>query len=289
MRKALWRPVLAVCCVLALALAQPACAGRLEHTVYVAGNEALYPLEYVQHGQWRGVFPQLLERIGQECGLEFVYLPPQSGTSQRQRAQNMQAELLSCLVLDGGEAEIGLRCTPAVARLIGEDGGEQAVCFALTPLMQEETAQRFLDALERCAGETLLLTERDLRRPIPAWAIAAGVLCVLAVAVAAVLIWRRCRVEQQERRVVDEETLLENLDALPSLARTLWYLAVMRVEAGAEAARLKPFIGRDSMPAVLRCGDAALLFSALNKEEAVGRVLGAVEAAGASFAALVPL
>ena len=73
---------------------------RLADTVYVAGRDDMAPLEYLEDGEYAGEIPGLLRKIEAETGMSFVYLPYQEGVSQEERAGNLQAELLSCLVVN---------------------------------------------------------------------------------------------------------------------------------------------------------------------------------------------
>ena len=290
MGKAFRRLAAAAVCVLVLCHAVPAFAGPLADTVYVAGNASMYPLEYYENGRWCGAFPELLEQISEISGLRFVYLTPLQGVDQRQRAANMQAELISCLVCSDDEEIGGLRLTQPLYILRSQDGEDRVVCFALTGLMQQEHGQRFLEALEQCRSETVILMEDMRRCPVSMRTIRACILCLGAVAV--LLIWR-CRHHRavaEERHVVDENTLLENIDSLPPLCRALWYLALM--PAGdhlIEADQLTPYIGEESMPAVLDNGDAALFYSAVDNQHAIHQAEAVIRALGASCAAVLPL
>ena len=290
MGKAFRRLASAVVCVLMLCLAVPAFAGSLEDTIYVAGNASLYPLEYYENGRWYGAFPELLEQIHAVSGLEFIYLPPLQGVDQRQRAANMQAELVSCLVCSDVAEDSELRLTEPLYVLCTQDGKEQTVCFAMTKLMQPKQEQVFLSALAQCRGDTAIITDDMYRRPMPIWAIVACILC--PVTVAGLLLWRfrRRRMAMEKRHVVDEKTLLENIDSLPPLCRPLWYLALIPAKkTPVEPERLAPFIGQESMPAVLDNGDAVLFYSAIDDQHAMHQADDAVQALGGTCAALLPL
>ena len=290
MGKAFLRLVSAVVCILMLCLAVPAFAGSLEDSIYVAGNASLYPLEYYENGRWCGSFPELLEQIHAVSGLEFVYLPPLQGVDQRQRAANMQAELVSCLVCSDVEDESGLRLTEPLYILRTKDGEEQTVCFALTKLMQQTQEQRFLNSLAQCRGDTAVITDDMYRRPMCLWAIIACILCPVAVAGLALWFFRRHRMAMERRHVVDEKTLFENIDSLPSFCRALWYLALVPAKQTPEKSeRLTPFIGHESMPAVLDNGDAALFYSAIDDQHAIQQANAAMRALGVTCAALLPL
>lgn len=277
--------------VLMLFCALPASAERLADTIYVAGNGDLYPLEYYANGQYQGAFPELLEAISTETGLEFVYLPPQEGVTQQERARNRQAELISCVVRTqawSGVEEAAF--TKALYTVPLEDGTSAEVCFVLTGLFPEKQAEQFLAALERHApAAPAALQPEDLNAPTPTGVIL-GAAAALGALGALLIWWIYRRKEVPERHVVDEPLLCGNLDTLDPIARPLWYLALFRVrDVSAIRESLTGWIRPTCMPAVLNDGEAALLFTVPGEEQAAALVRNAAAGLCAESASLLAL
>lgn len=63
--------------------------------IYVAGNPDAAPAEYYEHGHYRGVLPELFQKIGEKSGLTFTYINDKN--EQSTYADNKQAEIISGL------------------------------------------------------------------------------------------------------------------------------------------------------------------------------------------------
>lgn len=275
-------------CALLLLCALPVQAERLANTVYVAGNASAYPLEYYDHGAFQGAFPQLLEQIGTETGLEFVYLPPEDGITQHQRAVNRQAELVSCLVrTEEWEDAVHVTITDPLYCIALADGTTVEVCLGLTDLLSGEQAQLILDALSRYSTEPPVLTSEEMVRPTSfAW----WLLLPAAVPVVGLLLLRQKRRKaKRQPQVLDERLLCEHLDGLDPVARLLWYLAVMQLEEPMDAEALRIWRRPGCIPAALGEREAALLFTRTTDEQAVVAAETVAYSLHAEHTALLPL
>ena len=106
-------------------LAAPAAFAAGGEVLYVAGNPALYPAEYYdpRTGAYEGALPALLARVGEEAGLEFVYIHPGADDQRATLAQNLQVEVVSGLTagdraLDGAGVDEG----PVIFTVQTQDG-----------------------------------------------------------------------------------------------------------------------------------------------------------------------
>ena len=65
--------------------------------VYVAGNPALYPLEFYNEKtkSYEGILPKLYEEISRQTGLEFAYVAADREDRQQELGENCQVELVS--------------------------------------------------------------------------------------------------------------------------------------------------------------------------------------------------
>ena len=66
-------------------------------TVYVAGNPNLYPIEYYDEStkSFKGVIPDILEEYSQKGTYQIEYLDTKKEDVRKQKAENLQAELIS--------------------------------------------------------------------------------------------------------------------------------------------------------------------------------------------------
>ncbi|MBC8569566.1 EAL domain-containing protein [Zongyangia hominis] len=153
-------------------------------TIYVAGNADHYPIEYYDQDaqQFAGVMPDLLRKIGEETGIEFVYLKPSH--DREYYVKNLQAEMLSDYQLTDFSAErYGLTYGPVYFSFPDKEGAE-AVRFAFTPIMDEAVKARILegfDTLSAIQREDILLSNLSRQKPPNTkWML---ILCVVLAAV----------------------------------------------------------------------------------------------------------
>ena len=70
--------------------------------VYVAGNPAFYPIEYYneESGAYEGILPEILEKVSEKTGMDFVYVSGGRNNSQKNLAENCQVEMVSAHDVD---------------------------------------------------------------------------------------------------------------------------------------------------------------------------------------------
>ena len=65
--------------------------------IYIAGNPDMYPFEYYDKDSktYKGILPELYQKISEESGTEFSYVSAGSGNEQKRMAENKQVEIVS--------------------------------------------------------------------------------------------------------------------------------------------------------------------------------------------------
>ena len=73
-------------------------------SVFIAGNPDMYPLEYYDSAlnEYRGVLPDLYEKISEETGISFTYIYSSSQNKQEYLATNGQVDIVSAYLSTDG-------------------------------------------------------------------------------------------------------------------------------------------------------------------------------------------
>ena len=73
-------------------------------SVFIAGNPDMYPLEYYDPAlnKYRGVLPELYEKISKETGISFTYIDTSSQNQQEYLANNGQVDIVSAHLASDG-------------------------------------------------------------------------------------------------------------------------------------------------------------------------------------------
>ncbi len=108
---------------------------KSENVVYVAGNDDFYPIEYYNEktNRYEGVMPKLLEDISNNSGINFAYV--KNGSTQTEKAQNLQAEIVSACVSGTGSEYIS-KSVPAFS--FEKDGEVIQICWGFTTIADEK-------------------------------------------------------------------------------------------------------------------------------------------------------
>lgn len=207
----------AVLLAAAFLFAVPVSGAGIE-TIYVAGSQDHAPFEYYdqQREEYRGIFPDLLEEISRQSGLQFAYLSP--GEPKEQQAGNLQAEIVSDISREESQ-ELELSYCGVFS--FEEDGDQREIGFAFTSIASEQLKEQFQTALEELgpsAREQLLISylsaeKEDSSYLVWGLATACGIL-VLLLAVALVLFWKRRKKDKEKIELfkrIDPATGYSNL------------------------------------------------------------------------------
>lgn len=93
------RAVLVICLFITIIFFSTlfACAEEKDNTVYVAGNPNLYPIEYYDNESktFQGLIPNVLADFSRNGAYKIEYLDTQNHDMRRQKAENLQSELIS--------------------------------------------------------------------------------------------------------------------------------------------------------------------------------------------------
>lgn len=185
-------------------------------TVLVAGNPDLYPLEYYdpETGQFAGVLPDLLAKLGEETGRAYRYLNPSETDERGALAGAQQVELVSGLV-DGEGTDWGLTGRTEVLLTLPEG---RPVRIGWTAAADDDTVaalNSFLSDLDgRALAEAVLArTQPPARRTWLPWALGiTGAVCT------GTLVWLLMQRRRKAERIAQAHT-----DPLTGLGNLDWY------------------------------------------------------------------
>lgn len=125
-------------------------------TIYVAGNPELYPVEYYNPntGCYEGLFPNLLQYISEQTGLDFTYISAGEENNQVRLAKNKQAELVSACLLPNSELESYLSEEKIIFSVLA-DGEKRNVCLAFTDIASKELVRTMTAAIDEIPDNML--------------------------------------------------------------------------------------------------------------------------------------
>lgn len=211
--------------------------------IYVAGNPDFYPIEYYNNEteQYEGVMPRMLRDISERTGIDFVYLHT-ADTTQAELAENLQAEIVSAYVTDGGEGYAKDKIT-ALSYLY--KGKTMNIGWAFT----EITDQSLVETIK---SETAKITEEEITGYFVAESqsvpqdkrgiVYASVLCCILLAVLIVLALLKLKSAKRlilENQTIDADTGIGNLvyfehcfdSMISDLSRSLYYIAYIIIDS----------------------------------------------------------
>lgn len=254
--------------------------------VYVAGNPALYPLEFYNEKtkSYEGILPKLYEEISRQTGLEFAYVAADREDRQQELGENCQVELVSAY-------EQG---TVAVAKELElfsyeKDGETVTVCIGFTKIAGPQLVAEVEAAVQAADKHTWLAAAMKLEgRPqvpgVALWlAAAVGVLLVVVVVLTVRLVKHRRRGnEQQAQKLNDPLTGIGNLayfedcyaHHLPADMRSLYYVAYVALDIK----KIETYFGQAESEELQRYA-ASTLVSAMGDTDFAARIDNGVFAA----------
>ena len=193
-----------------------------EAIIFVAGNPALYPLEYYDagSGSYRGAIPEFLQRFGEEYGYRVQYLEPGSEDRRAELAEARQVDIISgCL---SGERYQHTTAQPLVLLTAEEGGTETAYALYLTTAAPEglrAELREFAAATGSTQWTGALLAQASEGTPTAAplgllGGLGAAALLLACALIAALRAYRRERRRGVELHLTDAETGLGTEEAL---------------------------------------------------------------------------
>ena len=210
-------------------------------TVYVAGNPALYPLEYYNPSEERyeGIVPLVLERVSADTGLDFCYVSAGTQNVQRRLAKNRQVEMLSAYVPDG-QTDAYLSGTQLVLTVAWE-GEPVDVCLAFTPIASQELIDAVTQSVQKLSRDELadMVLSYTLGKEAPKnqtwilWAVGAALaLALICIVILLVTMAKRSR-KGKDDGLTDKSTGIGNKDYfkkyydsyITDKTRSLYYVA----------------------------------------------------------------
>ena len=125
------------------------------HSVFIAGNPNLYPIEYFnpKTQQYEGVMPLLFERISNASGIDFTYIYSSEENRQQYLAENGQVDIVSAYVND----QIDTEYVPQESFLLSfsYQGKHQTVAVGFTSVCDDSVKQAVLSYLESMSEDEL--------------------------------------------------------------------------------------------------------------------------------------
>ncbi len=277
-------------------------------SVFVAGNPDNYPIEYYDRdtGEYKGVIPDMLERISDLTGIDFTYISSGSENRQKSLVKNGQVEIVSGIVI-GSEAFSNVR---EVSFITAERNGETvSYGIGLTSIASVELKNKIEGALQTIpdnekAGIIIdTATEgRDMTRAQRILLISALTATVMiSVLITAIAVIRKSRRTSELDALIDEDTGVGNGDycnyvlgnLISEQSRGLYCLAYVGIDEKAlealsatlslrdaakyAAVKLTGYTAATEYVAHLGNGVFAFLYQAENENTAERRIAEAVE------------
>ncbi|MGF0019700.1 EAL domain-containing protein [Sporofaciens sp. SGI.106] len=272
--------------------------------VYVAGNPDMYPVEFYNKktGDYEGIIPEILEKVSEKTGKDFIYVSGGRRNRQSRLAKNCQAEMISAH--EAGKINPENIYLEMLVLTIEREGKTMEVYVGFTKIASQELIDQISSAMEQVCNEeltgiTLSYMAKSERPGVPAiyLVIAFGVPFLLSVSLSGyVFHLRRQRKTQKENAMKDPLTGIGNADYLEYYFEQvvspqtigLYYLAYVGLdieqvrqyqgETEAEelqrycASLLSQYAGDEEVAARLDEGVFILLFQSGNDENAEDRI-----------------
>ena len=185
----------------------PEAAGGAD-SVYVAGNPDWYPIECYDPDTkcYEGILPEMLERVGEQTGLNFTYVLAGREDQRLHLAQNGQVEMVSGYALDAEELQNDRMTTSQVILTIPQDGQKVEACFAFTDIAGDDHIDAVESALDTLSDQetaeiAVSFAMEHTGERHPGWALPAGmgVLALLAVIIVILAVQRHKYKKTAER------------------------------------------------------------------------------------------
>lgn len=266
--------------------ATPEATGRAD-SVYVAGNPDWYPIEYYDPAEkcYKGILPEILERIGEQTGLRFTYVLAGEEDQRLRLAKNGQVELVSGYARDAEELrQYGMTGSSTILT-VSPDGQRTEVCFAFTGIAGEglvDTVEKALASIsdQEAAGIAIGFVMENAGTHLPRWLLPAGAAAlVLAAVVIIILAVQRHRYKKAAERdkrydlvtgIWNKEYFAQQFEkAIPEQYRGIYCVVFIGFDIG----RVNQYYGEAEAEAQL-CFAANELMKSTADNEIAARVSG---------------
>lgn len=226
--------------------------------VYVAGSDGGYPIEYYDEDlkAYCGVIPELLERISDSSGVNFVYING-NGNDKSLMGENLQVEIVSST--DGA-----LPYSKEYLELISyEQDGEIKRCgISFTSLADDELILKIRTALDKISLDErngIYLSFASEKTKVNYLLIILSIilfLTLIAFIIILLLRIKRLKRENEADKMTDSETGMGNLQffkyhfkyAISDISRRLYYISYIILDSS----YLRSYHGDSSFDEVLK-------------------------------------
>ena len=226
--------------------------------VYVAGDPDNYPIEYYDEEtkSYKGVIPDMLGKISERSGLDFVYINGDKKDRQM-LGENLQVDIVSSV---DGITSYGKDYIELVS--YEKDGEITKAGLLFTSLIDETKMGKI-----KSGADEITMAEKDgiylsyasqKAKSNYIWLIVAGLLILLSLSFIVVLILRikRIRKKNEADRMTDPETGIGNLQffkyhfkyTIGDISRNLYHIAYIILDSS----YLRTYYGDNSFEDVLR-------------------------------------
>ncbi|MHB1152433.1 MAG: EAL domain-containing protein [Eubacteriales bacterium] len=255
--------------------------------IYVAGNPNFYPIEYYDESDkcYKGVMPEILKRISDATGIDFVYVAAGREDQRLRMASNGQIELISGLIKDNADLN-GYGITGSSFVIYFENQGQiYDVCFGFTSIASGDFRNNFEKALINISDkETLQITLTHVmnheKSNFPMWvqpAVFAAALLFAVIIVVLIIVLHIKLKTTNKGRYTDSATGIGNKDyflhhfnhGISKISKSIYSVAYI----GFDVARVNRYYSYDESENQLRFA-ANELRKMSNNNDIVARIAG---------------
>ncbi len=212
------------------------------NTVYVAGNDSFYPIEYYNHEtkKYEGVLPEILKNISDSTGINFTYLH-NSNISQTELAQNLQAEIVSAYITDSQE-DYAIDNIKIISYL--SQGKTVNVGWAFTKTADPQLIQIIKNECSKITSQQIngYLIDNSHKKNQDITLSTIAVLCLILLTILIImvcLILRNTKKQMYHNRMTDTQTGIGNLvcfehhfnNIISDFSRNLYYIAYIIIDS----------------------------------------------------------
>lgn len=205
-------------------------------SIFIAGNPDMYPLEYYDSAlnEYRGVLPDLYEKISEETGISFTYIYSSSQNKQEYLATNGQVDIVSAyLSTDGIEnLEEALKLDFTV------DGKVYTAMVGFTSVCPEEVKTAIKDYIASMENDALasmtvsFVIGTNNRQTIY------YIVCIVMAAIILVLAFLAIRFYKKLSILGEKELYREQYDSQTGIYNSKFFLGLVNTEISPETRRV---------------------------------------------------